>query len=427
MKKLAWVVGALIALLFTFNSTHQFIECATPKSPSIYRQISSSPSPQNAIHRCIIALTSAAHPIDFRPTSAKLDQWLEADISDMKRLLKEQDVAPSSLRRVSRIERVRNEIFFSLIKNLNGFIARNSRNGFVNALAEIVNKIEKSPFNIFVKGSAFARIKNLLDNPSILQENGGRDLRKFSEFQTQFDRDLAADKEQYGEAFFDKETVAQGAINSFAIKLFAFLNGNKSPHDRLSANAISLLHPIVDAAMDKGLMGKKTFEKLDRFLSDGERPHIEGHYEKLLFGYLYRFESVFPRNSVPGFWLAIKRLFDSQVESLKQISGEYSSEFYYRLALDKGGLSTVLAAYTALGPLTERQFAFFYRSGGIFQVIDDLLDIRKDLGEGVTTTWTNAIRNRESFGPPMRHLFALEKDFESRLNELSQDFDNPGA
>ena len=179
--------------------------------------------------------------------------------------------------------------------------------------------------------------------------------------------------------------------------------------------------------MDQGFMTKSTFGKLEKYLNQAENPLIESPYEKVLFEYLGRFETAFPRKQVPGFWFSLSRLFQSQVRSLKQKSAGLSHQDYYRIAQDKGGLSTVLAAYTALGPLTKNQYEFFYRSGGIFQVIDDLLDIKKDTNEGVKTVWTETIKNKKSFAGPIRELLAMESKIETDLDAMASDFADPEA
>ena len=297
----------------------------------------------------------------------------------------------------------------------------------LDTVAGALDRVQNSPFYVLLRGSVFQRLNGLLSHSALMNDQGTRDLSQFASFQLQFKSDIAADRAEYGEKFFGSEMIAQGAVNSFAIKLFAWMNAKQTVPDRLAVNSIALLHPLVDAAMDQGWMKRETFGKLSEYLNHGTKPKIEDDYERILFDYLYRFEKPFPRSAVPGFWMSLTRLFATQVRSLAQKKSNMTTQDYYQIALDKGGLSTVLAAYTALGPLSPKQYEFFYRTGGVFQVIDDLLDIQKDQAEGVRTIWTDALSNKSSLAIPLQQLMTLEGTIEDDLPALTSEFTDPAA
>jgi len=378
--------------------------------------------------RCESLFLPLAKTQAWKGDSATLDYWLRLDVQRTLSADQAEHIFPTSLRTVTTTEKIKNTVSLRIFQVLQFLSARsffkNSGISFLDTLSKISTRTKNSPFRFLVAGSVFRRIDALLSHPALRDQDGNLSLKRYATFQTQFMSDIRDDKIKYGAEFFDDEAVAQGAINTFAIKLFALFD-NHEVYSRQSANAISLLHPVVDAAMDKGSMTKETFKKLERYLVYAERPTIDSAYEHLLFDYLQRFEVDFPRDKVPGFWMALSRLFNAQVKSMKQKQSGFDEQQYYEISLDKGGLSTVLAAYTALGPLTQKQFEFFYRSGGVFQIIDDLMDIQKDQAEGVNTIWTQALSRGESFSKPLRQLLVMEKNIEDHLDELTADFANP--
>lgn len=379
------------------------------------------------IRRCQAVLYQPVSSQSWKADNAKLDAWLSQDVQKIMDTQEVVDFYPQSLRKVRPSEKVRNDLFFKVFQWLRGrnSIAKTSTNGdFIQSFGQKIQRIKESPFQIFVSGSILNRLSKLVSSPYLRNSQGQASLARFAQFQMEFSKDFRSDLDQYGTNYLNSEAEAQGAINTFAIKIFSLLNGQKI-YSRASANSISLLHPIVDAAMDQGAMTPETFQKLQKYLYQAQTPKIESAYERILFDYLARFEKDFPRDQVPAFWTALSRLFTAQVRSLKQKTAEFDEASYYSMALDKGGLSTVLAAYTALGPLTQRQFEFFYRSGGVFQVIDDLLDIQKDQSEGVRTVWTHSLSTGQSFAEPTKQLLVMEKQIEDRLEELTEDFADP--
>lgn len=373
--------------------------------------------------QCNVFLSSLPN---WQPHSELLDQWIEVGVTTIRN---SEVVFPESLPVLTRIDRWRNELVYQVFKRLKSralnSTQRNSNISFMATMSKFTKAALESPFRFLLDGIALRRLDAVLKHKGLSDGGSEIGLHKYSQYHLTYLNDIEKDKLIYGVNFFDPETKAQGAINTFAIKLFAELNQNQTVYDRPSANAISLLHPIVDRAMDEGVMTRSTFGKLQNYLYTGVLPFMETDYEKLLFGYLNRFETSFPRQNVPAFWMSLQRLFEAQIRSMAQKTKEIAEEDYYRISLDKGGLSTVLAAYTALGPLTAKQYEFFYRSGGIFQVIDDLLDIQKDLQEGVQTIWTQAIQNNQSFSEPLKKLLKLEAMIEMMLPELTQEFRSP--
>lgn len=379
--------------------------------------------------RCEYIFLNTSIKNSWHAESHTLDNWLSEDVERLFQSKMTEVKFPPNLPRVSKIEKLKNTINLRILHILKYFGTRSKNisskgNSFLNLVHRTTERIKHSPFNFLVSGIVFQRIDNLINHQSLQDMNGNLTLNKFAQFHLEFLSDSHQDRTTYGADFFNEETIAQGAINTFAIKLFAFLNGHQV-YSRDCANAISLLHPIVDAAMDKQQMSRETFQKLEKYLYQAENPIINSAYEKILFAYLTRFERDFPRTQVPGFWFALQRLFSAQVKSMKQKHHSFNEREYFEISLDKGGLSTVLAAYTALGPLTKKQFEFFYRSGGVFQVIDDLIDIQKDQKEGINTIWTNALLDKKGFFNPIQKLLLMETNIEENLEELTKDFSDP--
>lgn len=288
-----------------------------------------------------------------------------------------------------------------------------------------MERLSASPLAVLYKGPLFDKVSALTAKMNASKGLPARDfLGSIDHFQGEYLADIDRYKAIYGEEFFTEDAIARGAMNAIAMKLFAQMHGQDAPN-RDAVNAIALLHPITDEVIDKGQLDPKTMLKLTRLL-EGRPQTAESPYERLVFGFVESIYQAFPRDKHPELDYTLQRLHAIQLASNGQRFG-MDEEKMLRTTFTKGGLSTAAAGYIALGGLTAKQSGFFFKGGGIFQIMDDLSDIAIDMSEKVETTWTSPLRQGKSLLLPMRRFLHLEKTFESELDDLVSDFSDPAA
>ena len=92
------------------------------------------------------------------------------------------------------------------------------------------------------------------------------------------------------------------------------------------------------------------------------------------------------------------------------------------LTFQKGGLSMIAAEYISMGKLNPSQMEFFFKSGAILQLVDDLIDISEDLDESILTIWTHSLNKNNDIIDPLKRLLQIEADFELQIPRLSSGF-----
>lgn len=368
---------------------------------------------------------------EYVPSVKDLDEWLTSTQRLTESTASAEPQFPMGFKTVSRMDQIRNEIFFRIFKWSTSPKYANWKNGrsgqFLNWFGNLVKRASKSPISYFVKGSVFRSLEKILNHDSLPDGTGEKNLKIFSDFMMDYFSEIKMIQDKFGGDLLKlKSEQAQGAIDSFAVKLFAHLNGHEI-FDKDAVHAIALLHPLLDSAMDRGHFSSETAQKLKKFLIEGGNPVASNSYEQIVFEYLKRLENAFPRQKSQGFWLTLDQLFQAQLTSLRQKSDKLSAHEHFEIALKKGGLTFVVFAYTAFGKLTVKQFEYFFRVGGVFQLLDDLLDIKKDQSDQINTIWTQETRSNGSHLKPLKALLAIQTDLEGRIKDLSRDFDNPDA
>ena len=157
------------------------ISFLTNASIAVNQAIGANPSPKQTstpFEFCNAALSRILQTREvFEPSAEELDEWLAKDLKAVEAALSKNDILPTSLRQISPLEKTKNEVFFSALKLVSRFIAKRNRTGFINGLGKIMNGIHDSPFSFLVKGSAFTRLRKLLNHPSILKDGERRRLR----------------------------------------------------------------------------------------------------------------------------------------------------------------------------------------------------------------------------------------------------------
>ena len=355
-----------------------------------------------------------------------LDPWIRDLIHGYSN---EASLVPESFQHRTFWTRVKNEVFLRSARIYLTYFADLKPNQSIEQIPDSASKIhyflrqiDNSPLGWVLRGSIFQRLIGLTEakepsHTAVL----GTILEKIRTFQSQFKDDIERYEQIYGSEFFTPEVLARATINTQTMKLFALVQGIETIPSRDAANAIALLHPVTDEALDKGTVSKSSIEKLSELLENQTPPSIKTPYEKILFGLLEYISRDFPPAQHPWLHSMLKQLHFAQLRSLMQ-KGEISDEDLLYLTFEKGGLSTAIAGYIALGGLTSKQYEFFFKAGAVFQLMDDLLDIETDLQEGGRTVWTGPIKKQASLLPPLNRFLAVQSHLESQLDDLISDF-----
>jgi hypothetical protein len=332
---------------------------------------------------CALALFSAA-PGGTRPSYDQIyDGWVDSLIAAYQTPSEDLKI-PDSMPRRSPIKRwwngskVRAAVLgMSLLKN------RRVGDAF---LRRVERRVARNP-----EGKA-ARVRGILDDYLGDIEN----LRK-----------------RYGTEFLQRDTVSRAVVNVIAMRMNAAMNGRPVDQAQRDAmNAIALLHPITDEALDAGKLGRSTLQKLTLQLQ-GVPPTAETAYERIVFDLVDAIYHEYPRDRHPVLDWALGKLHEEQIKSVRQKDSDLPERELLRVTLGKGALTRLISGYLALGSLDEKQQAYFFLGGGVFQLLDDWVDIGDDEREGNGTVWTRALAEHDEVEEPLRRLLALQRFVES--------------
>ena len=100
-----------------------------------------------------------------------------------------------------------------------------------------------------------------------------------------------------------------------------------------------------------------------------------------------------------------------QNESRKQ-KGLCSTEDLLKISFMKGGYAFALYGYLLMGNMKTAQFRRFYSMGAVFQIMDDLHDIKEDIADGINTVWTQYITKGLNADPSLFGVAAVQREFE---------------
>lgn len=357
-------------------------------------------------------------------TASIFDQRLEVWVDTLSKSYQaptENGLSPGMLTPCTTIDRIRNALLLHIVsKKLASKIESNGTEGgsSENVQAEW-GKLARHPIGFLYRGRLFDKLDFGMQNVS----QSGAKLPELHNRIKSFDKDFEADIEvlsqKHGSEFFGSTVLQRAQANVVAMRLFAALEGRDMP-DRSAMNAIALLHPVTDDAIDRGTFSPKTFEKLGSFLH-GKTIEVDPGYETLVFDLLSDIYRKFPADEHPLLTLTLRRLHAEQIRSKGQTEAIPLGDLL-DISFTKGGLSTVAAGYIALEGLDMSKFEFFFKGGAIFQLMDDLGDIIEDQTDGVSTVWTKTVGNREKLKETMQRFLQLEERFEADLTNQCPSF-----
>ena len=160
--------------------------------------------------------------------------------------------------------------------------------------------------------------------------------------------------------------------------------------------AYSMLYPVTDNYLDGRKIdpaAKRQFaERLGRRLH-GEHILPVHPVETRAFDLIARIEEAFQRRSFVDVWISLRAIHRAQLDSLRQQQGRSLSEQeLIEVSVAKGGTSVLADLYLVGGGASraEEHLAFCY--GVFLQLLDDLQDVKVDMGAGHQTLFTSAAR-----------------------------------
>ncbi len=226
-------------------------------------------------------------------------------------------------------------------------------------------------------------------------------------------------QENFGSKFLNDKAIKMGGFNYFAINAFGLLAEKEATNrGTLKAiDAISLLHPITDSAFDSGMddQVRQMIEKSKKILA-GEIQNPSNEFEAISFYLAGNLLKEYPPQKDPIVTHLLKKLLYIQVKSsqLQKAIKNVTEKEILETTFTKGGLTGVLFAYVGMGKLTDEEIEFFYKWGALNQLLDDLIDLEKDLSEKAVTLWTEAYKNSD-FSRAFKLMMNLQRIMEEEV------------
>lgn len=252
----------------------------------------------------------------------------------------------------------------------------------------------------------WSRFLNDLDLRSI-------QLRSFVEG-TEFHFQVAARyREIYGAHLITQNVIDRAAFPLIGARLLADSRRQELKSPR-SIAAYSFLFPIMDDGLDQKYLDPESLRRISDFL-EGKSVQPKNDYERIVFDLIREIQSEFPESSDPLVMHMLRKLHQAQMCANEIQRNQRSTREDILVAeIAKGGLTSALGSYLAVGRLTDGELESDYKTGLLFQLGDDLADLVEDQNFGIRTLWTVGpsrfsnpyVSGLESFLKVHRHLEA---------------------
>lgn len=229
-------------------------------------------------------------------------------------------------------------------------------------------------------------------------------------------------RSKWGTDLISAQSVRAAGFISIGAQLFSNIAG-VAPADIAALDAIALLEPLTDDAIDRGEDVGSTMLKLSHFLSgESNELHPEGRFEEVIFDLLKTVLA--SHDSDDGYMREVLRLLhQTQLSSiLIQKNGTASDSDLLELAFQKGGLAVLAAAKILFKNLHPQEAEYFFKLGAAFQLADDLVDFAEDSRAGHLSIWT---RHKDDFRIPLTYLLNAQQLLEDKSDDMLRMF--PGG
>ncbi|MGZ3710739.1 MAG: class 1 isoprenoid biosynthesis enzyme [Bdellovibrionota bacterium] len=377
---------------------------------------------QSAYH-----LMLAGKTYSFQNFSAYLN---ELDAKIMQELSSNAAERPASLsRHYSYFQQVRNaellwkgqKQFLEEINQLKSLTYNHNAGTTVGETAEefLANVFQRTGINLELKPLASARRRVKDETNFHIHSNGIASIRpqELEQNLLAFRSRVAEYRKKYGADLISEDAELNAAYNFMATNALMNLR-RQSLKNPKSLDAITLLAPLTDDAIDHGLDVKSAMQKITKKLH-GETVKAETPYETVVFDFIDELLREFPPEKDPLMAETLKALQKAQLQSVKlQKDPNISKEELLQLTNRKGGLAMVSFAKAGLKDLTPAEVEYFYRLGTHAQKLDDLIDFSGDLKSGTMTLWTKAQQQEKNLDEPIQILLKSQKMLDNSAQDL---------
>jgi hypothetical protein len=162
-----------------------------------------------------------------------------------------------------------------------------------------------------------------------------------------------------------------------------------------SVFAYCMLYPYTDDYLDNKNISREekvNFSKRFRLCLQGENVLAQNDLEEKIFRLLSFIESDWPRNKYPKVFESLVGIHDAQTRSIELVNRQsLSSEELMSICIDKGGTSVLADGYLLKGDLSSDEEVFCFGFGVYLQYVDDIQDLKEDIGGQVKTVFTDAV------------------------------------
>lgn len=187
-------------------------------------------------------------------------------------------------------------------------------------------------------------------------------------------------------------------IHKIILRYAVFINGVTRPFATLNNHRITeveqdrLLHFFICATVFDDFFESNAYshEELEKMSFHPEKFYPKNEYEILFIAS----NKILTRYAIhkPGYLETKRKVFDAEVESLKQRDSTITKDTLKEITYRKGGYSVLHSRYYLDLASDETQDRCWYQLGALIQLGNDLFDIHKDLQDGILT-FPNQIRS----------------------------------
>ena len=148
--------------------------------------------------------------------------------------------------------------------------------------------------------------------------------------------------------------------------------------------------PVNDSLIDNTEIALNRLEKLFIEYDSISPKNYNELLQTQLLNMIYQSDLIHENLFIP----TLQNVHNAQIESRRQIIDTPNLEDLQEITANKGGYTAILFAYCVKNTLSTEEINFLYAVGYWFQLLDDLVDCKKDSKEEITTL-ANSLSNTE--------------------------------
>jgi len=181
---------------------------------------------------------------------------------------------------------------------------------------------------------------------------------------------------------------------------------------------LSALHPVQDDYVDNANnVCQKTLHALTKKLQGETVANIPDKRAQKIFDLVDIIYKHYPPRKHKNLVTIFSQLNIWQIKSQEQKKNKIEDiSKILEISFMKGGYAFAFYGYVVNGSLDILQFKHFFAMGAIFQLMDDLHDLKDDINSNTTTIWTYYNSINKKLDIPMKGFLAIQEKFENITN-----------